>query len=345
MKLPLKNAEFDVMGLGEVMLRLSPPGKERLSQSATFEKRAGGAELNVVSGISQLGLRTGIMTKLPRGGIGSFVKNEIRYSGTSDDGIVYDDSPAARLGIYYYESGAYPRLPAVTYDRALSSFCSFRHGELPAELLDRVRILHVSGITLALDEVLRAEVIGLIHALKARGTAISFDVNYRATLWDEDTARSVITSLLPIVDILFVSEETLRRMFARRGELSDIQRAFAREYPNLHVLASTRRTVSSPTRHTFNSMIYDCDDGRQFSDAPYENIEVIDRIGSGDAYVAGALYGLLRFGEIEAAARWGDAMSALKNTIPGDMTVCSEEDIRRVIASHSATGAQSEMVR
>lgn len=345
MKLSLKEAEFDVMGLGEVMLRLSPPGKERLSQSETLEKRAGGAELNVVSGISQLGLRTGIMTKLPKGGIGSFVKNKIRYSGTSDDGIVYDASPAARLGIYYYESGAYPRLPVVTYDRARSSFCSFRHAELPEELLSRIRVLHVSGITLALDPALREDVIALMHKLKSLGAAISFDVNYRATLWDEATAKAVITSILPIVDILFVSEETLRRMFAQTGDLPQIQRRFAAQYPNLHFLASTRRTVSSPTRHTFTSMVYDCDEGRSFSDAPYEDIEVVDRIGSGDAYVAGALYGLLRFGTIEEAARWGDAMSALKNTIPGDMTVCSAEDILRVISSHEKSGAQSEMVR
>jgi len=344
MKLELKNAEFDVMGLGEVMLRLSPPGKERLSQSETLEKRAGGAELNVVSGISQLGLRTGMMTKLPAGGVGSFVKHKIRYSGTSDDGIVYDRSPGARLGIYYYESGAYPRLPAVTYDRAHSSFCSFRHAEVPAELLEKIRVLHVSGITLALDPGLRADVIELMHKLKKSGTVLSFDVNYRAALWDEATAREVISSILPIVDILFISEETLRRMFAQTGSLREIHRAFSAQYPNLHFIASTRRTVISPTKHTFTSTVFDCDEQRHFADAPYENIDVVDRIGSGDAYVAGALYGILAHGTIEAAARHGDAMSALKNTIPGDMTICSLDDLQRIMDAHEK-GASGEMVR
>jgi len=344
MKLILKEAEFDVMGLGEVMLRLSPPGHERLSQSETLEKRAGGAELNVVSGISQLGLRTGMMTKLPEGGIGSFVKHKIRYSGTSDDGIVYDHSPSARLGIYYYESGAYPRLPVVTYDRARSSFCSFRYRELPWELLMKIRVLHVSGITLALDEDLRADVLELIHKLKENGTKISFDVNYRAALWDEDTARGVIQKVLGVTDLLFISEETLRRMFRQTGTLEEIHRSFAKQYPNLQFIASTRRTVLSPTRHSFSSTVYDCEEDRHFSDKPYENIDVVDRIGSGDAYVAGALYGILRFGTIEEAARWGDAMSALKNTIPGDMTVCSEKDICRIMEAHRE-GAASEMVR
>jgi len=345
MKLSLKNAEFDVMGLGEVMLRLSPPGKERLSQSETLEKRAGGAELNVVSGISQLGMRTGMMTKLPEGGIGSFVKHKIRYAGTSDDGIVYDSSPTARLGIYYYESGAYPRLPAVTYDRARSSFCSFRYREVPEALLDRIRILHVSGITLALDEGLRADVIELLHVLKERGTAISFDVNYRAKLWDEETARRVISQVLPLVDILFISEETLRRMFAQTGTLAEIHRSFAQLYPNLCCIASTQRTVISPTKHSFTSTVYDCAEDRQFTEAAYENIDVVDRIGSGDAYVAGALYGILQYGNVDDAARWGNAMSALKNTIPGDMTVCSEKEIRKIIEAHADSGETSEMAR
>jgi len=345
MNLKLKNGEFDVMGLGEVMLRLSPPGKERLSQSETLEKRAGGAELNVVSGISQLGLRTGIMSKLPTSEIGNFVKNKIRYSGTSDDAILYDASPSARLGLYYYESGAYPRVPIVSYDRARSSFCSFRYEEVPEEILDRIRMLHVSGITLALDAALRENVIELLHVLKSRGTALSFDVNYRASLWGEEEARRVITSILPLVDVLFVSEETLRRMFGQAGTLEEIHARFSGMYPNLHVIASTQRTVLSATRHTFTSTVYDCDERRSFTDRPYENIEVVDRIGSGDAFVAGALFGLLTRGTIEDAARYGDAMSAVKNTIPGDMTVCSYADIRRVIDSHEAIGAVSEMVR
>ena len=169
-------------------------------------------------------------------------------------------------------------------------------------------------------------------------------MNYRATLWDEETARGVISSILPLVDILFISEETLRRMFAQTGTLEEIHRSFAALYPNLHFIASTRRTVLSPTRHSFTSTVYDCDEERHFADTPYENIDVVDRIGSGDAYVAGALYGILAHGTIEDAARCGDAMSALKNTIPGDMTVCSPADIRRIMEAH-AKGAAGEMVR
>lgn len=335
---------FRVLGLGEVMLRLSPVGKERISQSETFEKKAGGAELNVVAGISQLGLRTGIITKLPDNEIGKFIKNKIRYSGISDDYIVYDTAPDKRLGVYYYESGAYPRVPTVVYDRANSSFTHFTNAELSESAYSQAEVFHVSGITLALSEQIRKEAIEMMKRFKDAGAAISFDVNYRASLWDEDTARETIMSILPLADILFISEETLRRMFRQKGTLEEIHRNFSREYPNIKVIFSTMRQATSPTRHTFTSLAYDCAENAFSSEEPYRDIEVVDRIGSGDAYVAGALFGLLKFEKVDEAVRFGNAMAALKNTIPGDMTACDYNDIVRVIDAHTK-GQASEMVR
>ena len=340
-----KDCEFRVLGIGEVMLRLSPVGKERISHSETFEKKAGGSELNVVSGISMLGMRTGIITKLPHNEIGKFAKRKIRYSGTSDDYIIYDESDDMRLGIYYYESGAYPRLPVVSYDRRASSFTTLTKEELPAGMYDNAAVFHTSGITLALSESIRENVIAMMHRFHECGALISFDVNYRAALWDEATAKACIESVLPIIDILFVSEETSRRMFGMSGTLEDIHREFSKKYPNLKIIASTKRKVISPQKHTFSSLVFDAAEDRHFEEAPYENIDVVDRIGSGDAYVAGALYGLLRFGDIESAAKYGDAMCALKNTVLGDMTVCDLTDIERIIKNHSSTGPKSEMIR
>lgn len=340
----LAERDFDVIGIGEVMLRLSPDGKERISQSETFDKMAGGSELNVVSGIAQLGLRTGIITKLPDNGIGRFIENKIRYSGTSNDYIVFDKSENKRLGVYYYESGAYPRVSVVEYDRKNSSFINFKKSDIDKSVYNSTKLFHLSGITLALNPVLRAEVINMIKEFKASGTRVSFDVNYRAGLWDEETARSVIDSIMPYIDILFVSEETSRRMFAKKGDIRDIQKEFASEFPNLKIIASTKRTATSPTKHNFTSTVYDCENNISYSEEPYKDIEVVDRIGSGDAYVAGALFGILKYRDIEAAAAFGDAMSAVKNTIPGDMTVCDYKDICRVIDAHK-DGAKSEMVR
>ena len=337
--------EFSALGIGEVMLRLSPVGCERISHSETFEKNAGGSELNVVSGISMLGLRTGIITKLPKGELGKFIKHKVRYSGTSDDYITYDDSPAKRLGIYFYESGAYPRLSAVSYDRAASSFTTFKKEELPDSIYKATNLFHTSGITLALGEQIRENVIEMMQLFKAEGSLISFDVNYRAALWGEDEAREVIRRVLPLVDILFISEETSRRMFGMTGTLEEIHKSFSKMYPNIEIIASTKRLVSSPRKHTFSSLVYDCREDLHFEEEPYRDIDVVDRIGSGDAYVAGALYALLRFRDIQKMAEYGDAMAALKNTVMGDMTQCDLADIERIINNHTAKGPKSEMVR
>ena len=311
----MKKRNFSVLGIGEVMLRLSPVGKERISYSETFEKMAGGSELNVAAGISMLGLRTGIITKLPHNEIGKFIKHKIRYAGTSDDYIVYDDSEEMRLGVYYYESGAYPRLPIASYDRRGSSFTSFKKEELPANIYTSTNLFHTSGITLALSDELAENVIAIMERFHNEGALISFDVNYRATLWSEEKAKSTIEKVLPLIDILFISEETSRRMFAMSGTLEEIHKEFAKKYPNLKIIASTKRKVISTQKHTFSSLIYDTEECKHFEDTPYENIDVVDRIGSGDAYVAGALYGLIKYGSIENAVKYSESGLPINLTV------------------------------
>lgn len=335
---------FDIMGFGEVMLRLSPTSKERISQGEIFEKKAGGSELNVVSGSSLLGVRTGIITKLPANEIGNFIKNKIRFYGVSDDCVLYDRSEQKRLGIYYYESGAYPRKPTVVYDRGNSSLTSVSLEEIDESVYGDTKIFHVSGISLALGENVRRVAVELIRRFKKKGALISFDVNYRAALWDEDTARRVITEILPWVDLLFVSEETLRRMFAQTGALEEIMKGFAGQW-GVKMIATTMRKVISPTKHSWNSKIYTVADGRFFEETPYENIEVVDRLGSGDAYLSGVLFGLVRYQNPQKALEFGNAMAAIKNTIPGDMTASDFDDISAVIRSHKNLGAESEMNR
>ncbi len=143
---------FDLITFGEIMLRLSPPSSERLVRGDIFEKRAGGAELNVASGVSLLGLRTGIISKLPDNQMGEYIKNRTRFVGVSDDYLVYDSEPGARLGIYYYENGAAPRKPSIVYDRAGSSINRIRLEEIPEEVYTDTRMFHTSGISLALSE-------------------------------------------------------------------------------------------------------------------------------------------------------------------------------------------------
>ena len=144
--------DFDLLSLGEILLRLSPPNNERIVRGETFQKQVGGAELNVVSGVSLLGLRTGVISKLPANALGTYAKNRVRFCGVSDDYLVYDHDTDARLGIYYYEDGAYPRKPSVVYDRRHASFCKISLDELPESMFSSTKCFHTSGITLALSE-------------------------------------------------------------------------------------------------------------------------------------------------------------------------------------------------
>lgn len=337
-----KQAEFDLISFGEVMLRLSPPNKEKISQSETFEKNCGGSEFNVASGAASLGIRAAVVTKLPKNKMGHFIARRIRYGNVSDDYVVWDTTDKKRLGVYYYESGVYPRKSAVVYDRVGASVCSLKLSEIPDEIYDKARVFHISSISLALDPNLRETALAMIKLMKKNGVAISFDVNYRATLWSEEEARKVIEKIFPLVDILFVSEETSRRMLQRTGTLDEIMKGYADTY-GCKIVATTQREVVSPTKHNFGSRIYY--NGKFYEEPHYENIEVIDRVGSGDAYVAGVLYGILSDGGIERAMSVGNALSAIKNTVSGDMSISSLDEVESVIKSHKATGKQDEMVR
>ncbi len=336
---------FDVLSLGEILLRLSPPSNERLVRGDSLRKQTGGAELNVASGIAMLGLRTGIISKIPDNDIGYFVKNYIRFCGVSDDYLVYDKSRNARLGIYFYEDGASPRKPAIVYDRQHSSIHSLSIEDIPQDIYGETRCFHTSGITLALGEEVRSCAIEMIRRFKAAGAMISFDVNFRANLWrDEAQARACIEQILPYVDVFFCSELTARMTFGKVGDVREIMKSFTKDYP-ISIVATTQRTVHSPKRHTFGSVLYHAGDDSYYEEEPYRDIDVVDRIGSGDAYISGVLYGLLAHnGDCRRALEYGNAYSAIKNTIPGDLPSCNLQETDRVIAQHQGKSG-SEMNR
>lgn len=340
------NKKYDLLSLGEMLLRLSPPGNDRIATSSVFEKQLGGAELNVAAGASLMGLRTGMISRVPKSSIGDYVRRQVRSFGVSDEYFACDDSPEARLGIYYYEFGAAPRKPRVVYDRKNSSITRMQLSDFNPEMFASTRCFHTSGITLALNETCRQTGVEMIKAFKEQGVLISFDVNFRGNLWTGEEARECIEKILPYVDIFFCSESTARLTFGKEGDVKSIMKSFTEEYP-VSVVASTQRTVHSPKIHSFSSMIYDAETDTYFEEEPYKNIEVVDRIGSGDAYVAGALYGLLsEGGSCEKALKIGNAYSASKNTIPGDLSSMSLPEIMDIIEDHENTdGYQSEMKR
>lgn len=337
--------EFDLLALGEVLLRLSPPNNEQMVSGDTFEKQVGGAELNVAAGGSILGLRTGIISKLPSNSMGTFVENKVRFSGVSDDYIVYDDAKDARLGVYYYENGAYPRKPGIVYDRMYTSVNKISPADFKEDIYSSTSCFHTTGITLALSEQCRMTGIEMIKRFKQAGAKISFDVNFRGNLWTGEEARNCIVEILKYVDIFFCSEDTARLTFQKEGNIKDIMKSFTEDYP-ISIVASTQRIAHSPKVHTFGSVIYDVKNDTYYEEEPYYNIEVVDRIGSGDAYIAGVLYGILAHdGDCRKALEYGNATGAVKNTVLGDMSSSDLKEVDRIIKDHQTKGKQLEMDR
>ena len=338
--------KFDLLTLGEIMLRLSPQNNERISKCKMFEKHIGGAEMNVACGVSLTGLRTGVISKIPNSEIGDYVRNKVRFNGVSDDYLVYDTSKNARLGVYYYEMGAFPRKPQVVYDRAGSSVTTITLADFPEDMYTNTRCFHTSGITLALSQQCRETAIAMMKKFKEAGALISFDVNFRGNLWTGAEAKECIEGILPYVDIFFCSEDTAKLTFGKTGDLREILKSFTDDYP-ISIVAATQRTVHSPKQHSFGSVIYNAKEDKYYEEEPYRNIEVIDRIGSGDQYCAGVLYGLLSSDmDCQRALAYGNARSAGKNTIPGDMPSMDKDEIDNLIADHNdKSGYKSEMKR
>lgn len=334
---------WDAVSFGEIMLRLTPPNQERTAWGDSFIKSAGGAELNVMAGMARLGSRTAILSKFPDNALTQFIRKEIRACGVSDQYLTYDRSGDARLGVYFYEQGALPRKPSVVYDRKGSSVNRAEAGEFDPSIFGSTRLFHLSGISLAISQQARAASTELMKRFRQAGALISFDVNYRANLWSEEEAYDAIRGILPLVDILFISEETSRRMFRKTGELEEIMASYCREY-GVSVVATTRRKAVTPTCHNFGSVIYEAKTRQFYTEPDYEGIQVIDRVGSGDAYVAGALWGLLE-GSCQKAVACGNAMAALKSTVFGDLPQTDLSEVEKIIAAHRAEGPQSEMER
>lgn len=333
---------YDFVALGESLMRMSAAGDQRICNGGSFTARIGGSELNVCSGMARLGRRAGFISCLPGNDIGRFALHEIQRMGVRRELISTDNEKDARLGVYYTEGGASPRKPKVVYDRSHSSAAKLDLNLLPQSVYSDTKIFHTTGITLALPSV-RGTAIEAIKRFHAGGALISFDVNYRANLWDEQTARRVLTEVFPYVDILFISEESSRRMFGKTGTLREIMKSFAAEF-HIRIVATSARKVISEKEHAWNSTVYSAEKDEFFTDTPYSPISVVDRIGSGDAFDAGVLYGLLACQSEREMVDYGNAMAALKCTVSGDLPDFDKEDVEKLMGLHKS-GDQSEMIR
>jgi 2-dehydro-3-deoxygluconokinase len=325
-----------LVAFGEIMLRLSPPGRELLLQTPKLDVWVAGAEANLVTGLARLGHSTAMVSAVPDNDLGQGALTSLRGHGVDCSGIQLSGE---RLGLYFVTSGAGLRATDVVYDRAHSAFA-----EAPVDswdwdrLLDGVDRLHLSGITPALGPVPAQSAIAAAEAASARGIPISFDGNWRGKLWErwDSDPRAILTQLVQHADLLFGNHRDIALLLdhpfsgdgeERRREAADA--AFG-AFPKLQLIASTARHVVDSDNHRLAARIDSRERTAQTDEIAVTGI--VDRIGAGDAFAVGVLHALRRGQDIDDAAKTGLALTVLKHSLPGDASLFGQRDIDQFVA-------------
>jgi 2-dehydro-3-deoxygluconokinase len=304
---------YDVLTVGETMIRLSPPRWQRLEQADTFEVAVGGAESNVAVCLSRFGLRAAWVSRLVDNPLGHRIIQTLRAQGVDVSHVIW--TPAGRVGTYFVEFGQPPRSTNIIYDRRGSVMSEMTLSDLDLTLLNDTRLVHLTGITPALSPACRDLVEGILKMAAERGVLRSFDVNYRARLWSADEARQALEPLCAGVDVLFVTRQDAYRLFNCAAGAEETLRWLQAKF-NVGVAVLTMGEEGAMALHRDGS----------FYRARTEPVPEIDPLGSGDAFAAGFLYGYLTDGDLEAALQIGVSAAALKRTIPGDLALITLEE-------------------
>jgi 2-dehydro-3-deoxygluconokinase len=316
----------DVIAFGEVMVRLAPPHFQRLEQARSLDVEIGGAELNTAAGLARLGRSAAWVSCLPDNPLGRLVANRVREVGVCDRFVRY--VPDARCGLYFLEFGAAPRASSILYDRKDSAIAQVQPGtfDWPA-VFTGAKWFHVTGITAALSAGAAATVDEAMRAARAARVRTSVDLNYRSKLWSREDAARVMGALLPRCDVLIASEADADHLFGITGpHFAAVAEKLVGRF-GAKVVVGTKREAELVWRNKFAAVGYA--DGRLHESAWYD-VEIVDRLGAGDALAAGLIHGLLD-NDLKKGIDYGAAMGALKHTIPGDLPWVTAEEVEAVL--------------
>ena len=331
-----------VVTMGEIMLRLSPPGYQRFAQASEFEINYGGAEANVAVSLAQLGHDVTYISKIPSNAIGEAAIATLKKSGVD---CRYIARGGKRLGIYFLENGASVRPSSVVYDRADSSITQASAEEFDFDqIFDGAELFHVSGITPVLsEETARLTRIALQKA-KEHDVTTSFDLNYRAKLWTEDVKgkQKMLSELMPYVDICFGNARDAAKClgYAEKDKnfidgdysicVDEKHMENVRERYGFTNLITTLRKSISASDNGWSGAV--CSESGLYQGSGY-NLHIVDRVGGGDSFAAGVLHGILTHMEPARELEFALAAAAIKHTIPGDLNYISEEEVLTLMNS------------
>jgi 2-dehydro-3-deoxygluconokinase len=338
----------EVVTLGEIMLRLKPPGFDRLLQTPLLEAVFGGSEANVAASLAIFGLEVRYVTALPHNDLADACIQHLRRYHIDTSHIVRSGD---RMGIYFLEFGASQRPTRAIYDRANSAMATAMPDAFDWDaIFANAAWFHISGITPAISERAAAVALRAVQAAKDRGLTISCDYNYRAKLWNYGkTPPEVMRTLMPYIDVGIAGAEDCQIMLGvqpaedtrsadRLGYYEALARQVFGEFPSLSLQAITLREGHSANHHGWSACLYD---GSQFIvSRRYEITEMVDRVGAGDAFSAGLVYGLHTGLPREEALNFAVAASCLKHSISGDVNLSTVSEVRELMAGDTSSRVQ-----
>ena len=341
-----EHSEEKFLAVGEIMLRLTPPNYEKIRVTNSFDASYGGSEANIALALANLGVDSTFFTVVPNNSLGKSAVRMLRSNDVHCTPVILstpEETPTHRLGTYYLETGFGIRASKVTYDRKHSAITEYDFSKVDFdELLSDFTWLHLSGITPALGDNCRQMIIDLMIKAKEKGITVSFDGNFRSTLWTWEEARDFCTKCLPYVDVLLGIEPyhlwrneddhslgdykdgvPLQPSYEQQDE---IFRAFVERYPNLKCIARHVRYAHSGSENSLKAFMW-------YDDHTFESklftFNILDRVGGGDAFASGLIYAIMHGYKPMDMVNFAVASSVLKHTIHGDANITDDEQAIR----------------
>ncbi len=338
-----------VLTFGEIMLRLKAPGTERLLQRPMLEATFGGGEANVAVSLANYGMQAAFLTVLPENALADACIRELRGFGVDTSRIVRD---GPRMGAYYIEGGANQLPSHVLYDRANSSFSLASPSIIDWEAaFTDINWFHITGITPALSPEARENSLSAVREAKTRGITVSCDLNYRKNLWKYGKRpEEVMPELVSCADVLIANEEDIQKAlgigsasqpvsgYLDPEKYRDLGNQVLEAFPELKLIAITMRESHSADWNGWSACMNDRN--HFYTSRQYQIRDIVDRVGGGDSFAGGLIYGLRTFSYKQMALEFATAASCLKHSIPGDYNRVTVEDVEKLIRGDASGRVQ-----
>jgi len=335
-----------VATFGEIMLRLAPPHYMRIVQTTNFEATLGGGEANVAVSLANYGLNAHFITRLPENHLGEFTIMNLRKHNVGTDYIIKGGN---RLGIYFLETGAMSRGSKVIYDRSNSAFSEIEPGMVDWDkALDDATWFHWTGITPAISKGAAETCMEGVKAAKSKGLTVSTDLNYREKLWKwGKEPGEVMEPLVQMCDIILGNEEDAEKVFGIHPESIDVTKGNVEgaayqsvgqllmdRFPDSKKIIISLRGSISASHNTWSGVLWD---GQTLYQAPvYQITHIVDRVGGGDSFMGGLIYGLINYNDDQKALDFAVAASCLKHSIKGDFNLVSIEEVEKLMGGDAS---------